>query len=94
MVALLNNTNTMTWISFAPIANHVDAYYAFANATNWFSMIYMMCTIPVGFFAMWTGRTLGLRWAILIAACANGLGGLIRLSRYELRLIQRLHRFF
>uniref|UniRef100_A0AC34F6K4 Major facilitator superfamily (MFS) profile domain-containing protein n=1 Tax=Panagrolaimus sp. ES5 TaxID=591445 RepID=A0AC34F6K4_9BILA len=72
VVALLNNSNTMSWIAFAPIANH--------SATNWFSMIYMICTIPVGIVAMWAGRFLGLRWAILIAAWANGLGGLIRLG--------------
>ena len=44
-------------------------------------MIYMLCTIPVGILAMWAGRFFGLRWAILIAAWANGLGGLIRLGR-------------
>ncbi|KAH7701773.1 major facilitator superfamily transporter, partial [Aphelenchoides avenae] len=78
VMSLLSNTNTMTWISLAPVANHVDAFYAFENATSWFSMIYMMCIIPVGFFAMWAVRTLGLRWAILFAACANAFGGLIR----------------
>jgi FLVCR family MFS transporter 7 len=80
VVALLNNSNTMSWIAFAPIANHVDAFYHQASATNWFSMIYMICTIPVGIIAMWAGRFLGLRWAILIAAWANGIGGLIRLG--------------
>ncbi|KIH49552.1 hypothetical protein ANCDUO_20372 [Ancylostoma duodenale] len=45
-----------------------------------FSMVYMMCTIPVGFFAMWAGRRFGLRSAILIAGWTNGIGGLIRLS--------------
>ncbi|EPB71962.1 hypothetical protein ANCCEY_08946 [Ancylostoma ceylanicum] len=40
----------------------------------------MMCTIPVGFFAMWAGRRFGLRSAILIAGWTNGIGGLIRLS--------------
>lgn len=70
----------MSWIAFAPIANHVDAFYNQASATNWFSMIYMLCTIPVGVLAMWAGSTLGLRWAILIAAWTNGIGGLIRLG--------------
>lgn len=43
------------------------------SANSWtvhgsrFSMVYMMCTIPVGFFAMWAGRRFGLRSAILIA---------------------------
>ena len=29
VVALLNNSNTMSWIAFAPIANHVDKFYDF-----------------------------------------------------------------
>lgn len=49
-------------------------------------MIYMICTIPVGIFAMWAGRSFGLRWAILIAAVANGIGNIIRLGRYLLHL--------
>ncbi|KJH43180.1 transporter, major facilitator family protein [Dictyocaulus viviparus] len=79
VVALLNNTNTMSWIAFAPVSNYVNSFYG-ENSAAWFSMVYMMCTIPVGFFAMWTGRRFGLRSAILIAGWTNGIGGLVRLS--------------
>ncbi|VDM58549.1 unnamed protein product [Angiostrongylus costaricensis] len=79
IVALLNNTNTISWIAFAPIANYVNSFYG-ENSAAWFSMVYMMCTIPVGFIAMWAGRRFGLRSAILIAGWTNGIGGLIRLS--------------
>ncbi|VDP46783.1 unnamed protein product [Heligmosomoides polygyrus] len=88
VVALLNNTNTMSWIAFAPVSNYVNSFYGenSAPSNSWtvhgsrFSMVYMMCTIPVGFFAMWAGRRFGLRSAILIAGWTNGIGGLIRLS--------------
>ncbi|EYC20925.1 hypothetical protein Y032_0020g134 [Ancylostoma ceylanicum] len=79
VVAMLNNTNTMSWIAFAPVSNYVNSFYG-ENSAAWFSMVYMMCTIPVGFFAMWAGRRFGLRSAILIAGWTNGIGGLIRLS--------------
>ncbi|WKY10722.1 hypothetical protein Q1695_002800 [Nippostrongylus brasiliensis] len=79
IVALLNNTNTISWIAFAPVSNYVNSFYG-ENSAAWFSMVYMMCTIPVGFFAMWAGRRFGLRSAILIAGWTNGIGGLIRLS--------------
>lgn len=91
IVALLNNINTMSWIAFAPIANHVDAFYHQANATNYFSIVYMMCTIPIGIFAMWAGRRFGLRWAILIAALTNGIGGLIRFSSSFLPIAHRFN---
>uniref|UniRef100_A0A914CFE4 Major facilitator superfamily (MFS) profile domain-containing protein n=1 Tax=Acrobeloides nanus TaxID=290746 RepID=A0A914CFE4_9BILA len=79
IVALLNNSNTMSWIAFAPIANYVNPFYNQAMATNMFSMVYMFGTIPVGLVAMWSARKFGLRSAILIAAWTNGIGGLIRL---------------
>ncbi|VDK54473.1 unnamed protein product [Anisakis simplex] len=78
VVALLNNSNTMSWIAFASIANHVNAFYGNEHAANWFSLIYIVCTIPVGAVAMWLGSRFGLRTAILISACANALGAIIR----------------
>ncbi|MFH4983220.1 hypothetical protein AB6A40_009929 [Gnathostoma spinigerum] len=78
VIALLNNLNTMSWIAFAPVANHVDVFYTKAQAANFFSLVYMVFTIPVGFFAMWAARRFGLRSAVLIAAWSNGIGGLIR----------------
>ncbi|VDN56759.1 unnamed protein product, partial [Dracunculus medinensis] len=80
IVALLNNSNTMSWIAFASIANHVDEFYRMNKAANWFSMVYLLCTIPVGIFAMWLGSRFGLQMTIQIAAWANAIGGLIRLS--------------
>lgn len=77
-VALLNNSNTMAWIAFASIANHVNVFYGNEHAANWFSLIYIISTIPVGVFAMWMGSRFGLRTAILIAAWANAVGGAIR----------------
>ncbi|KHN86929.1 Uncharacterized protein Tcan_03201 [Toxocara canis] len=50
------------------------------RAANWFSLIYIICTIPVGAFAMWMGSRFGLRTAILIAAWANAIGGAIRFA--------------
>ncbi|CAI5455198.1 unnamed protein product [Caenorhabditis angaria] len=78
-VALLNNTNTITWISYAPVGNFVNNFYGLGSAASWFSMVYMFCTIPVGIFAMWAGREWGLRTAVLIAGWTNGIGAVIRL---------------
>jgi len=80
VIAFLNNFNCVAWIAFAPVANHVDTFYHFEGATNWFSMVYMIVTVPVGIFAMWAGRYFGLRVSILVAAWANALGVAIRLG--------------
>ncbi|GMT33021.1 hypothetical protein PFISCL1PPCAC_24318, partial [Pristionchus fissidentatus] len=79
VVALLNNSNTMTWISFAPVDNIANFYYG-EGAAKWFSMVYMMMTIPVGIFSMWAGRFFGTKTAIYVAAIANCLGTAIRLG--------------
>ncbi|CAB3399960.1 unnamed protein product [Caenorhabditis bovis] len=76
-IALLNNTNTMSWISYAPSGNYVNTFYGEGSA-SWLSMIFMICTIPVGIFAMWAGREWGMRTAILIAGWTNGIGSIIR----------------
>uniref|UniRef100_A0A914VNP2 Major facilitator superfamily (MFS) profile domain-containing protein n=1 Tax=Plectus sambesii TaxID=2011161 RepID=A0A914VNP2_9BILA len=77
MKALLNNSNTMSWIAYAPVSNFADGFYG-AGMANWFSLVYLICTVPVGIVAMWAGQKFGLRTAILIAAWTNGIGGLIR----------------
>ena len=58
VVALLNNLNTMLWIAFSPISNHVDIYYG-RNSTVYFSAVYIFVTIPIGIFAMWAGGHFG-----------------------------------
>uniref|UniRef100_A0A914I9G7 Major facilitator superfamily (MFS) profile domain-containing protein n=1 Tax=Globodera rostochiensis TaxID=31243 RepID=A0A914I9G7_GLORO len=79
VVALLNNLNTMLWIAFSPISNHVDTFYG-KDSTIYFSAVFVFVTIPVGIVAMWAGGRFGLRASILVAAWTNGIGAAIRLS--------------
>uniref|UniRef100_A0A0R3RXH0 MFS domain-containing protein n=1 Tax=Elaeophora elaphi TaxID=1147741 RepID=A0A0R3RXH0_9BILA len=78
VVALLNNSNTLSWIAFASISNYVDAFYGMNKAANWFSLVFIICTIPIGLFGIWMSSSFGLRFAILIAAWTNSIGGTIR----------------
>lgn len=43
IVALLNNLNTMAWIAYAPIANHVDAFYHYQVLNLYFKICYLEC---------------------------------------------------
>ncbi|VDO12211.1 unnamed protein product [Brugia timori] len=79
VVALLNNSNTMSWIAFASISNYVDVFYGMNKAANWFSLVFIICTIPIGLFGIWMSSSFGLRFAILIAAWTNSIGATIRL---------------
>lgn len=78
VVSLLNCSNTMSWIAYAPVSNYVDCYYGGSTAT-WLSLVFLIAAIPVAFLAMWSVRRYGLRSAVLLAAYTNGAGALIRL---------------
>ncbi|PAV89801.1 hypothetical protein WR25_21628 isoform A [Diploscapter pachys] len=78
VVALLNNSNSMSWIGFASVSPFCNLFYGKSSA-SWFSMIFMAVTIPVGLLAMVLGNLFGLRSSMLIAGWTNGVGALIRL---------------
>ncbi|XP_053321779.1 solute carrier family 49 member A3 [Spea bombifrons] len=78
-VCLLNCSNAMLWISFAPVA---DLTASFFNCTlddvNFLSLVYVIISIPFGFGASWFLDTLGLRSAVILSSWLNMLGSLIR----------------
>jgi hypothetical protein len=63
VVALLNCSNTMSWIAYAPVSNYVDCYYGQSTAT-WLSLVFLVAAIPVAIVAMWSVRRYGLRSAV------------------------------
>ncbi|ULT95749.1 hypothetical protein L3Y34_004440 [Caenorhabditis briggsae] len=79
MFAILNFSNIASWIAYASVGNYVNAYYR-GNTSTWLSAVYMLISIPIGFWGMWLGGIAGVRGSLLIAAFANVLGALIRTS--------------
>ncbi|XP_071793286.1 solute carrier family 49 member A3-like [Asterias amurensis] len=75
VLVVLNLSNAIGWISFAPIADIAAEYYhtSFANV-NWLSLIYMVTTIPIGFLSTWVLDTFGLRTGMLLGAWLNLVG--------------------
>lgn len=49
----------MSWIAFASVANYVDEFYGAQGRANWFSLVFLLCTIPVGLVGMWSARKHG-----------------------------------
>lgn len=92
VVVLLNCANTMSWICFAPVSNFTDQFYG-NHAANILSGVYLLCAVPVAFFALYGAKRWGLRPAILIASWANGLGASLRLLS-SLKVIPIEHRFW
>ncbi|KAK2180634.1 hypothetical protein NP493_434g00008 [Ridgeia piscesae] len=79
VVALLNVSNGMLWITFSPIADVTAAYYGVGDmAVNWLSLIFLVVCIPLGLVAAWLLDTLGLRTGIVLAAWVNIAGSVLR----------------
>lgn len=76
-VALLNFSNTCSWIAYAPVGNYVNALYGEESAA-WFSMIYMFVSVPFGFIGMYIGSKNTLNVPLIAACVLNAIGALIR----------------
>jgi hypothetical protein len=66
-VALLMFSNTALWIAVAPVSTYADQFFDYTDAATMLSLIYMLLNIPVALPAMFLTRTLGLRFAIVLA---------------------------
>eukprot|EP00043_Microstomoeca_roanoka_P001538 m.33335 g.33335 ORF g.33335 m.33335 type:complete len:480 (+) comp10875_c0_seq2:116-1555(+) len=79
MLALLQISNAMVWIGFAPIIDTARKYFN-TNTTmvDFQSIIFMIVSIPFGFAGTWCLNTLGLRKSLTLAAWLNGFGAALR----------------
>ncbi|KAM4807929.1 solute carrier family 49 member A3 [Rhinophrynus dorsalis] len=79
VVCLLNCSNAMLWISFAPVADITASYFNCSlDTVNYLSLLYLIIAIPVGFGASWLLDTLGLRSAIVLSSWLNMVGSTLR----------------
>ncbi|KAI6177274.1 hypothetical protein M3Y97_00889000 [Aphelenchoides bicaudatus] len=78
VVSLLNFSNAMTWITFAPITYYTNIYYGNDNAATIYNVIFMALSIPLGILAMWGVDKFGIRPICIIGSLINLIGNLLR----------------
>ncbi|CAB3992790.1 major facilitator superfamily domain-containing 7-a-like [Paramuricea clavata] len=79
VLTLLNFSNGMLWITFAPIDDSSSTYYGVSSFTiNWLSLVFPLAALPFAMVSAWFIDTYGLRKGIILAAWLNGLGSVIR----------------
>ncbi|XP_072260660.1 solute carrier family 49 member A3 [Pyxicephalus adspersus] len=79
VVCLINASNAMIWITFAPVADLSASYFNCSlDTVNYLSLVYLIVSIPIGFVASWFLDTLGLKYAVLLSSWLNMLGSIIR----------------
>ncbi|XP_071827316.1 solute carrier family 49 member A3-like isoform X2 [Apostichopus japonicus] len=79
VLCVMNISNAMAWISFAPVAYPAAEYYhTSANVINGLSIVFMVATIPFGLLAIWVLDTHGLRAAFVLGSWLNLIGLIVR----------------
>ncbi|XP_025893860.1 solute carrier family 49 member A3 [Nothoprocta perdicaria] len=80
VVCLLNCSNAMLWLTFAPVADRTASYFHISLETvNWLSLVYLLISIPFGLVATWVLDSVGLRWSVTLSAWLNMTGSIIRM---------------
>ncbi|XP_023361987.1 solute carrier family 49 member A3 [Sarcophilus harrisii] len=80
VVSLLNCSNAMLWLSFAPVADKIAHYFQLSiSEINWLSLIYLVMSIPFGIVATWILDCFGLRFSTILCAWLNTIGSAIRI---------------
>ncbi|XP_035600407.1 solute carrier family 49 member A3-like [Oncorhynchus keta] len=79
VLCLLNCSNSILWLTFAPVADHSAQFMGVTlDQINWLSMIYMVVAIPLSFGTTWMLDTLGLRITLVLGSWLNMLGAVLR----------------
>ncbi|XP_049652300.1 solute carrier family 49 member A3 isoform X3 [Accipiter gentilis] len=80
VVSLLNCSNAMLWLTFAPVADKAAAYFHISlEMVNWLSIVYLLISIPFGLVATWVLDSVGLRSTVILSAWLNMMGSVIRI---------------
>lgn len=79
VICILNSSNAMLWLSFAPVADQTAKYFELSlDQVNWLSLIFLVVAIPVGFGTTWMLDTLGLRTSLILSSWLNMTGSILR----------------
>lgn len=79
--SLANMSNSMLWVTFAPIASLAESYYGVSDTgVNAFSVSYLAAYIPgsLAALAIYSFKRDGLRRGIVLAAVTSAIGAFLR----------------
>ncbi|XP_063050184.1 solute carrier family 49 member A3-like, partial [Engraulis encrasicolus] len=67
VLCLLNCSNAMSWLTFAPVADESGAALGVSvDQVNWLSLVYMVTAIPLAAISTWMLDTCGLRPTLIL----------------------------
>ncbi|XP_039614175.1 solute carrier family 49 member A3 [Polypterus senegalus] len=78
-LCLLNCSNALLWLSFAPIADQTSRFYNVTlDQVNLLSLVYLIVAIPFGFGTSWMLDTVGLKTCLILSSWLNMIGSILR----------------
>ncbi|XP_078717452.1 solute carrier family 49 member A3 isoform X1 [Lampetra fluviatilis] len=79
VLCLLNLSNALIWLSFAPIADKAATFFGISLAqVNWLAVVFLVACIPCGIVASWSMDSIGLRVTLVLGSWLNALGSVLR----------------
>lgn len=79
VACLLNCSNSMQWLTFAPVADlTAEDLHVSLDQVNWLSLVYMVVAIPLSLISTWMLDTLGLRLTLILGSWLNMVGSVMR----------------
>ena len=80
VICLANITNAINWICYSSIADFTAQFYSIDyDSVNYLSLVYLIISIPSGFFSFILIDNFGLRASINLGAWINFIGAFIRI---------------
>jgi FLVCR family MFS transporter 7 len=79
--AFANFSNSMLWVTFAPIASLTEAYFGISiTAVNFFSVAYLAAYVPGSLISLYiySNKKNGLRTGIVLATLVSAVGAFLR----------------
>ncbi|XP_066468724.1 solute carrier family 49 member A3 [Tiliqua scincoides] len=79
VVCLLNCSNAMLWLTFAPVADITAEYFHTSlDRVNWLTLVFLVISVPFGLLGIWILDTVGLKCAVILCGWLNMVGSIIR----------------
>lgn len=79
VLCLLNCSNAMAWLTFAPVAGQSAQLLCVSlPLVNWLSLVFVLAAVVCSFSSMWVLDTLGLRCSLIGSSWLNACGCVLR----------------
>lgn len=79
VICTANIANAINWIIYSPIADFTGQFYSVSyESVNYLSLVYLIISVPAGFFSFWLIDNFGIRTSVNLGSWFNFLGSLIK----------------